>query len=100
MPAALPRSAMRRGAEVAQQAHHVVIVFRWRRAAAEYPVKQIRVGAIEQRFELVELGAVQALETFISEHAENHVVLLRSAMPAPEQQPPAADIKAFVVRKK
>jgi|RhiMethySRZTD1v2_1073278.scaffolds.fasta_scaffold13667_7 hypothetical protein len=92
---ALPRSVIRRGDEPAQQAHHVVIMLRWRRADAEHPVEQVRVGAIEQRFKPIELGIIQALEKPIREHAEDEVALLRPAMPASEHQPPVAGIRIF-----
>ena len=49
------------GTEITQHLHHVVIVFRGRREAAENPVEQIGVGAIKQRFESVELTAVEAV---------------------------------------
>jgi len=73
------------GAETAQQFHHVVVMF-WRRITdAEYPVKQIRVRAIEQRLEPPDLVAVQGLEGVLGERAENEVAFLRPAMPAPKQ---------------
>jgi len=85
------------GAETAQQFHHVVVMF-WRRITdAEYPVKQIRVRAIEQRLEPPDLVAVQGLEGVLGERAENEVAFLRPAMPAPKQEAPAADIRMFVI---
>jgi hypothetical protein len=95
MLSVLLRPAMAAGAETTQQAHHIVIMFWRRRAAAENPIEQIGVGTIEQRFEPVELGPVQAVEGLLRERAEDEVTLLRPAMPAPEQQPPAADIEMF-----
>jgi hypothetical protein len=93
----LPRRTMSLDAESAEQLHHVMTMF-WRRIAdAEYPVKQIGVGAIEQRLESPELIAVQGLEGVLSERAEDEVAFLRPAMPAPEQEAPAADIRMFVI---
>ncbi len=70
------------GAEAAQQLHDVMIVL-WRRpAAAQDPVEQIGVGAIEQSLEPVELVTVEAREGRFGERAEDEVVLLRPAMPA------------------
>src|SRR3977135_2544480 len=96
---ALRGSPTARGAEVAQPAHHVVVVLRWWRKAGEDPVEQIGIGAIKQSFELVELGAVQAGEGHLREWTENEVALLRPAVPAPEQEPPAPEIEivAFAV---
>jgi hypothetical protein len=84
-------------AETAQQLHHVMIMFRRRIADAEYPVKQVGVGAIEQRLKSPELIAVQALEGVLGERAENEVAFLRPAMPAPKQEAPAADIRMFAI---
>jgi hypothetical protein len=93
----LPRCTMSLDAETAQQPHHVVIMF-WRRIAdAEYPVKQVGVGAIEQRLEPPELIAVQGLEGVLGKPTKNEVALLRPAMPAPKQQAPAADIPMFAI---
>jgi hypothetical protein len=50
--------------------------------------------AIEQSLEPVELGTVEAREGRFGERAEDEVILLRPAMPAAEQQPPAADIRS------
>jgi hypothetical protein len=78
--------------ETAKQLHHVMIMF-WRRIVdAEYPVKQVGVGAIEQRLKSPELIAVQGLEGVLGERAEDEVAFLRPAVPAPEQQPPASDV--------
>ena len=71
--------------ETAEQPHHVMIVFRRWIADAEDPVKQVGVGAIEQRLEAPELTAIQSLEAPLSERAENQVAFLRPAMPAPKQ---------------
>jgi len=76
--------------------HHVVIMFWRRRAAAENPIEQIGVGAIEQRFESVELGAIEVRERSLGERAKNEVAFLRSAMPASEQQPPTANVAKIV----
>jgi hypothetical protein len=93
----LPRRTMSLDAKSAEQLHHVMIMF-WRRIAdAEYPVKQIGVGAIEQRLESPEPIAVQGLEGVLSERTKDEVAFLRPAMPAPEQEAPAADIRMFVI---
>ena len=89
----LPSSVLVRDVETAQQPHQVVIVLRRRCDADEDPVEQIDVGAIEQRFEALELRAVQALERRLGERTEDEVDFLRAAMPAPKLQPPAADIQ-------
>lgn len=89
---------MRRGAEAAQQAHHVVVMFRRRRTNAEDPVEEIRVVAIQQRVEPVELGTVQALKKLVGEHAENEVAFLRSAMPASERQPPETGVQMLALK--
>ena len=81
----LPRCTMPLDQETAEQPHHVMIVFRRRITDAEDPVKQVGVGAIEQRLEAPELTAVQSLEGALSERAENEVAFLRPAMPAPKQ---------------
>jgi hypothetical protein len=97
MLANLPRCTMSLDAETAEQLHHVMIMF-WRRIAdAKDPVKQIGVGAIEQRFESPELVTVQGPEGVFGERAEDEVALLRPAMPAPKQEAPAADIRMFVI---
>jgi hypothetical protein len=93
----LPRRTMSLDAEAAEQLHHVMVMFRRRIADAEYPVKQVGVGAIEQRLKSPELTAVQALEGVLGERAENEVAFLRPAMPAPKQEAPAADIRMFVI---
>src|ERR1700726_1604542 len=92
----LPRCTMSLDAETAEELHHVMIMFRRRIADAEYPVKQVGVGAIEQRVKSPELIAVQALEAVLGERAENEVAFLRPAVPAPKQEAPAADIRMFV----
>src|SRR5258705_10233942 len=93
----LPRCTMSLNAETAEQLHHVMIMF-WRRIAdAEDPVKQIGIGAIEQRLESPELIAIQGLEGVLSERAENEVAFLRPAVPAPKQKAPAADIRMFAI---
>jgi len=97
MLSVLLRSMMAPSAETTQQAHHVVIMFRRRRTAVENPIEKIGVGAIEQRFEPVKLDPVQALEVLLGKRAEDQVALLRPAMPAPEKQPPAADIEMFAL---
>jgi hypothetical protein len=48
--------------EGAQKAHHIVVVFRRRQAAAGHPIEQFDVGTVEQSFEAVELGGVKGGE--------------------------------------
>jgi hypothetical protein len=84
-------------AKAAEQLHHVVIMF-WRRIAdAEDPVKQIGVGAIEQRLESRELVTVQGPEGVLGERPENEVAFLCPAVPTPKQEAPAADIRIFAI---
>ena len=73
--------------EVAQQMHHVMVVFFRRRETGDDPVEQIGIGAIEQSFEPVDLRVVEAGEITLGKSAEDEITLLCSAMPAPEQQP-------------
>jgi hypothetical protein len=75
-----------------QQTHHVVVVLFGCIEAANGPIKQVRIGALEQSLETVELRAVEICEMDIGKSAKNEVALLRPAMPAPEQQPLASDI--------
>jgi hypothetical protein len=75
-----------------QQTHHVVIVLLGCIKAANDPIKQVRIGALEQSFETVELRAVEIREMDLGKSAENEVALLRPAVPAAEQQPPASDL--------
>ena len=78
-------------AEGSQQVHHIVIVFlRWR-AAADDPVEQARIGAIEQSLGMRQLRAVQVSEMGLGKSGEYEVDLLRSAVPAAEEKPAAAD---------
>jgi hypothetical protein len=97
MLANLPRCTMSLDAETAQQLHQVMIMFRRRIADAEYPVKQIGVGAIEQRLEPPELIAIQGLEGVLSERAENEVTFLRPTMPTPKQEASGADVRMFAI---
>lgn len=83
-------------AEIAEQHHHVVVMFRRWITDAEDPVKEIGVRAIEQRLEPPDLVAVQGLEGALGERAENEVTFLSPAMPAPKQEAPTADIRMFV----
>jgi hypothetical protein len=82
MLSVLLRPVMARIAEATQQVHHIVIMFRRRRAAAENPIEEIGVRAIEQRFDSVELSAVEVRERSLGERAKNEVAFARSAMPA------------------
>src|SRR6476659_4363613 len=69
----------------AQQMHHIVIVLSWRRAAAGDPVEQLDVGAVEQGFEPIKLGAVETREKIIRERAKKKVDLLSAAAPGAKQ---------------
>jgi hypothetical protein len=75
-----------------QQTHHVVVVLFGCIEATDYPIEQVRIGALEQSLETVELRAVEICEMDIGKSTENEVALLRPAVPAPEQQPPASDV--------
>jgi hypothetical protein len=93
----LPRRTMSLGAETAQQLHHVMVMF-WRGITdAEYPIEQIGVGTIEQRLEPAELAAIQTFEERLGKRTEDDITLLRAAMPAPEQKPPAANISLLAL---
>jgi hypothetical protein len=93
----LSRCTISLRAETAQQLHHVVIVLRRRIANAEYPVKQIRVRAIQQRLKSPELTAIQRIEGAVGKRAENEVTFLRPAMPAPKEKSPAANISLLAL---
>ena len=59
------------GAEIAEQLHHVVVVW-WRRwDTSDDPVEPIGIGAIEQSFEPVELRAVEAGKVSFGKRDEN-----------------------------
>jgi len=78
--------------ERSQQSHHVVVVLFGCSEAANDPVEQVGIGTLEQSLETVELCAVEVCDMGDATTAENDVALLRPAVPAPEQQPPASDI--------
>jgi hypothetical protein len=78
-----------------QQTHHVVVVLFGCIEAANDPIKQVRIGALEQSLETVELRAVEICEMDIGKSAENEIALLRPAMPAAEQQSPAPDVSVI-----
>src|ERR1700693_5742785 len=77
----------------AQQAHHIVIVLLWRRAAASDPVEQVDVGAVEQGFEPIKLGAVKAREKIVRERAQKKVDLLSAAVPGAKQDSPPSSVR-------
>jgi hypothetical protein len=89
---------MERVTEAAKPAHHVVIVFRRQRGAAQDPVEQVRVGAIEQGLELIQLAGVQIREDPLGEGTEDEVKFLGAAMPAPKQDSPAAQVDRVFFR--
>jgi hypothetical protein len=82
-----------------QQARHVVVVFFWWSNAGYDPIEQVGISAIQQRFEPLDLRGVEACEISLREPAEYEVTLLRSPMPAPEQQPPASDFSMLPLRR-
>jgi hypothetical protein len=75
-----------------KQTHHVVVVLFGCSEAANDPVEQVGIGTLEHSLETVELRAVEICEMDLGKSAENEVALLRPAVPAPEQQPPASDV--------
>ena len=87
-------------AEIAQKAHHIMVVLdRWRRDA-EDPVEQVRVGAIEQGLEAIELNTVELRKGRLGKRTENQVAFLCPAIPAAKQQPSAADIRVILLSPK
>jgi hypothetical protein len=56
------------------------------------------IGAIEQILETLDLRAVEAWEIALDKSAEYQITLPRSPMPAPEQEPPAADVGAVTLQ--
>jgi hypothetical protein len=83
--------------EASQQAHHIMVVLFRRREAADDPVEEIRICAIEQSFEPVELRVVEVSEMDLGKSAKYEIALLGSPMPATEQQPPASDILVMLL---
>jgi hypothetical protein len=71
--------------------HYIMVVFLWWRKAADDPIEEIGISAIEQSFEPVELIAVESGEVLLGKSAKNEIALLRSPMPAAEQQPSESD---------
>jgi len=78
--------------ERSQQTHHVVVVLWGCSEAANDPVEQVGIGTLEQSLETIELCAVEVCDMGLDKSAENEVALLRPAVPAPEQEPPASDV--------
>src|SRR5205807_1861984 len=58
--------------------------------AADDPIEQVDVAAIEQGFEPIQLIVVKLMKGTIGERADNEVDLLGAAVPRAEQEPPAA----------
>ena len=83
--------------EVAQQTHHVMVIFLRRCEAGDDPVEQIRVGTIEQSFKPIELRIVETGEMKLSKSAKDEIALLCSSMPAPKQQAPATEISVILL---
>jgi hypothetical protein len=77
----------------AQQAHQIVIVLSWRRAAAGDPVEQLDVGAVEQGFEPIKLGAVETREKIVRECAQKKVDLLSAPAPGAKQDSPTSSVR-------
>ena len=73
-------------------------MIRWRREAIENLIKQIRVGVIEQRFEPVEVTAIETRERGLREPGENEVALLCPAMPAAEHARLPPEIEVIFLR--
>ena len=83
--------------EGSQQAHHIVLIFlRWRDADHD-PVEQIGISTIEQSFKSLDLRDVEVGQMGLGKSAKYEIALLRSPMPAPEQQPPASDVLMIVL---
>jgi hypothetical protein len=72
---------------------HIVVVLRWRRAAIEDPIEEIRIGTVEQCFEAVELAEIEAWQAAVGKRPEEQVALLCSAMPTLEEKPVAVDVR-------
>ena len=68
-------------------------MLRRRGGTAGDPVKEIGVGAFEQRLIAVELAIVESGEMSIGKAAEDEVTLPRPAMPGTEREPLAADVR-------
>ena len=62
------------------------------KAAAGNPVKDVRVGTIEQGLVAVELRLVKPSQMLIGKAAEDQIGLARAAVPGSEQQPLAANL--------
>jgi hypothetical protein len=82
--------------EGSQQAHHIVVMLLRCCAAGDDPVKQIGIGAIEQRFEPFELRAVEVSEVDLGKSAKDEIALLGSPMPAPVQYAPVSDVSMLL----
>jgi len=83
--------------EIAEKAHHIVVVLRRRRSCAEDPVEQIRIGTFEQGFEAVKLTVVEACEGRFCKRAENEVALPGPTIPTAKQEPPAAYVRMIAL---
>ena len=70
-----------------------MIQFGRRCSPAADPIEQIGIGAFEQGLVALELSVVEIGKVRLGETAENEVALPRPAMPGPEQQPLAADLR-------
>jgi hypothetical protein len=91
----LPEIAL--GAKGAQHSQNIVFVLSRRWHTAKDPFAKIGVWTIEQRFEALELGVVEAREAGIGERSEEEVALQGSAVPTSEQQSPATNVGKVVV---
>lgn len=84
--------------ESAQRAQHIVVVLFRRLMAAEDPLEKIRVGAVEQRLEAIELSFIEVFQARIGERPEQQITFLGPPMPASEKESPAADVGAVIVQ--
>jgi hypothetical protein len=64
-----------------------VVMIGWRGLAAADPIKNVSIGAVEQRLVTVELSLVKPGEMSVGKAAKNQVALSRPAVPGTEEQP-------------
>jgi len=70
-----------------------VVMLGRRGSAAGNPVEEVGIGAFEQCLVKVELPVVEPGEMGIGKASEDQVALPRAAMPGPEREPLAADVR-------
>jgi hypothetical protein len=76
----------------AEKAGHVVVMFRRRRGATAYPVKDVGVRTIEQGLVAVELSFVKAGQIGVRKATKDQVALPCAAVPGAEQQALTANL--------